>query len=329
MHRFLVLFAFGLVAVAQAAPFSEESNLAWRLFKTQHEKLYADETEEVARRAIFERNLAIIKKHNKLYSAGLVSYDIAVNKFADMHISEVLGGGLKMPAFKSEPVYVSGKDLDLGHKDWRKLDGVVTPVKDQGQCGSCWAFSATGSLEGQWKLKKNESVSLSEQQLVDCSGGYGNYGCDGGWMEYAYNYIAKAGGIESEKDYPYKAYDGSCKFEKSKVVSTDRAYHFISSGNEKELTEAIANVGPIAIAIDAEDSFQFYSHGVFVDNYCSSSRLDHGVLAVGFGTDSEQGDYYIVKNSWGSDWGESGYIRMARNHNNMCGVATHALYPLL
>jgi len=329
MHRSLVLFALGLVAVAQAAPFSEESNLAWRQFKIQHEKLYGDVKEESSRRAIFEENLNIIKQHNELYSAGRVSYAMAVNKFADMHVSEVLGGGMNMPAFKSAPVYVSGKDSDLGHKDWRKVDGVVTPVKDQGQCGSCWAFAATGSLEGQWKLKKNASVSLSEQQLVDCSGSYGNYGCNGGLPDQAYNYIRAVGGIECETAYPYTAYDGSCKFNKDKVVSTVQGHHMISAGDEKELTETIAKVGPVAVGIDAERDFQLYSHGVFVSEYCSSESLDHGVLAVGFGTDSAEGDYYIVKNSWGGDWGESGYIRMARNHDNMCGIATYAMYPLV
>jgi len=329
MNRCLILLALGLVAVGHAAPLSEDSTWAWQQFKSIHGKHYEDRQEEDARKLIFEKNLVEIQKHNELYSAGLETYAQAVNHLSDMHLHEVLGAGLLMPNITTEPAYVSGEDLNAGHVDWRERSGVVTPVKNQGQCGSCWAFAATGSLEGQWMLRKRHAVSLSEQQLVDCSKNFGNNGCHGGMMDRAYHYIRYAGGIQSERDYPYRGYDDYCHFKRSQAVATVRGIHDIRSGDERELTQAVQTVGPVAVAIMVTSNFQRYSHGVLVDPTCNSYSINHGVLVVGFGTDSGAGDYYIVKNSWSARWGEAGYIRMARNRGNMCAIATVASYPLV
>jgi cathepsin L len=209
--------------------------------------------------------------------------------------------------------------------DWRQK-GYVTPVKDQAQCGSCWSFSSTGSIEGQNFKKTGKLVSLSEQQLVDCSNQEGNQGCGGGWMDQAFQSVIRMGGIMSEADYKYSAQDGTCKFDASKVVCKLSGYQDIEK-NEESLQEAVATVGPISIALDATGFF-LYKSGIFDDDNCQQNAPDHAILVVGYGAEGAK-DFWTVKNSWGTTWGEAGYIRLHRNANNLCGLANYATYPIV
>ncbi|XP_078367909.1 cathepsin L-like [Oculina patagonica] len=309
----------------------DEYQEQWQAWKTFHAKKYETDTEETARYAIWRDNLRKIQQHN---SEGH-SYTLAMNQFGDLTVDEYRFFFLGLRAHYSNETEKEGSTflppsgLTLPDTvDWR-TKGYVTGVKNQGQCGSCWAFSATGSLEGQHFKKTGKLVSLSEQNLVDCSTSYGNYGCEGGLMDDAFKYIKANKGIDTEASYPYKAKDGRCHFKKENVGATDTGYVDIKQGSESSLQSAVATVGPISVAIDAShESFQFYHKGVYNERACSRTQLDHGVLAVGYGT-SDSKDYWLVKNSWGTSWGMQGYIMMSRNRNNQCGIATSASYPLV
>ena len=216
--------------------------------------------------------------------------------------------------------------------DWREA-GVVTPVKNQAKCGSCWAFSSTGAIESHWALAKDTVAPLlSAQQLVDCAGDFNNFGCNGGLPSQAFEYLKHVGGLQTEIDYPYKAVDGTCYFDKKKVaVTVSSGSANITQGDEKSLLEAVVNKGPVSIAYQVIAGFKDYAGGVYVAEGCKTDpdSVNHAVLAVGYGTDKKTGlDYWLVKNSWGNAWGESGYFRIKRGVN-MCGVATCASYPLI
>jgi len=199
--------------------------------------------------------------------------------------------------------------------------GAVTKVKNQGQCGSCWAFSTTGAVEGAEFLAGGQLESYSEQQLVDCSTSFGNMGCNGGLMDYAFKYI-ETNPLELEADYPYTARDGSCHYVKTKGVGKVKSYADVTPNQVAALKAAVTQQ-PVAIAIEADQSaFQMYTSGVITKG--CGTQLDHGVLAVGYGTENGV-DYFLVKNSWGAGWGDQGYVKIGTN--NVCGILMAASYP--
>jgi cathepsin L len=331
-----LLLAFALLGFAAA---SYQDFLTWARI---HGKTY--ESDEIALRyRVWLKNSRFIEKHN----AEGHPYTLAMNEFGDLHNEEfkaVYLGYRSTDAKAQRSLFEAPVSTNLpSSMDWRDR-GAVTPIKNQGQCGSCWSFSATGSMEGAHFLSTNDLVGLSEQNLVDCSQKEGNEGCNGGLMDDAFEYVIKNNGIDTEASYPYNAVQGTCRFNSANVGATISSYQDIASGNETALEAAVATIGPISVAMDASSSsFQFYSSGIYWSYFCSPTALDHGVLAVGYGAttktsstflESKSGswngmDYWIVKNSWGTTWGQQGYFWLARNDDNMCGVATDASYPIV
>ncbi|XP_030250979.1 cathepsin L1-like [Sparus aurata] len=325
----VLLFSLCLGA---AATLDSKLDFQWDLWKKTHEKTYQNEVEEVSRRELWEENLMLITKHNLEASMGLHTYEMGMNYMGDLTPEEFL---------QSYATYIPPTDIPRapspfngtssprvpGTIDWRKK-GYVTKVKNQGRCGSCWAFSAVGALEGQLFKKTGKLVDLSPQNLVDCSFKYGNLGCKHGWAHKAFQYVMDNQGIDSEASYPYTGRESKCSYDSRYRAANCSQYYFLPQGDERALKQALATIGPISVAIDSSrNGFQFYKRGVYTDPSCAK-ETNHVVLAVGYGTLNGQ-DYWLVKNSWGTNWGEEGYIRMARNKNDQCGIAMYACYPTM
>jgi C1A family cysteine protease len=297
---------------------------AWTHYKSRYNKSYQHDVEWY-RFSNFKANLIKMGEYNDKLEAGEITYTVGMNEFADMDQKEFKE---KMLGTKVQTTKTNVKTLTntvAASVDWT-TKGAVTPVKNQGQCGSCWAFSTTGSLEGAAFNKNGKLQSFSEQQLVDCSGDFGNEGCNGGLMDSAFSYVEK-NGITLESSYKYTAADGTCSYKTSDSVFKNSAHTDVPASDPAQLAAAV-NLGPVSIAIEADQfGFQFYSGGVF-SGACGTS-LDHGVLLVGYGTDAGK-DFWKVKNSWGGSWGEQGYIRFIKTDAagpGQCGLQLQASYP--
>ncbi|XP_066992744.2 cathepsin L [Anabrus simplex] len=330
----LIVVLCTILAVSQALSYSELVKQEWNTFKLQHRKKYASPREEEYRMQIFMETANKIAKHNEAFARGEVSYKMGLNKFADMTNEEFIN---TMTGYRPNKLvrsrglnYTRQNNVRLPSSvDWRQ-QGAVTSVKNQGRCGGCWAFSSTGAIEGQHFRKTGKLVSLSEQNLLDCAIDYPNDGCYGGDMGAAFQYVIDNGGIDTEDSYPFEERNGRCRYNAQNIGATISNYVSISSGDQAALKEAVANVGPVSVAMNAGlDSFGYYASGIYYDADCKGQYwyLNHAVLVVGYGTE-DGSDYWIVKNSWGDDWGESGYFRISTKNNN-CGIATEPVYPLV
>ncbi|KAI2664464.1 Procathepsin L [Labeo rohita] len=312
MRVYLAAFTLCLSAVFAAPTLDQQLDDHWEQWKSWHSKKY-HEKEEGWRRMVWEKNLRKIKLHNLEHSMGKHTYRLGMNHFGDMtheEFRQVMNG--------------------YKHKNERRFRGSLFMEPNFLEVPN----NTTGAMEGQMFRKTGTLVSLSEQNLVDCSRPEGNEGCNGGLMDQAFQYIKDQNGLDSEEAYPYLGTDDQpCHYDPKYSAANDTGFVDIPSGKERALMKAIAAVGPVSVAIDAgHESFQFYQSGIYYEKDCSSEELDHGVLAVGYGFDGEDVDgkkYWIVKNSWSENWGDKGYIYMAKDRHNHCGIATAASYPLV
>ncbi|XP_069905932.1 procathepsin L isoform X2 [Oryctolagus cuniculus] len=295
---FLAVLCSGMISAAPTPDHSLDTR--WRQWLAAHKRRYGVREEEW-RRAVWEKNMQMIEKHNREYSQGKHGFTMAMNAYGDMTNEEfrlMMNGFENQNHKRGEEFHNSLLFKIPAFLDWRER-GYVTPVKNQELCGSSWAFSATGALEGQMFRKTGRLVSLSEQNLVDCSWPQGNQGCSGGLMDYAFQYVKDNRGLDSEESYPYEQRKGSCKYNPRFSAANVTGFVDVSK-DEKALMEAVATVGPVSVGIaTTPESFLFYEGGIYYDPKCSSENVNHAVLVVGYGFEevgSKNNKYWLIKN---------------------------------
>ncbi|KAE8573296.1 digestive cysteine proteinase 1 [Halyomorpha halys] len=337
MKLFVTLSCLSVLVILSAAAPSKNELEEWTKFKVTYDKKYSS-AEEGRKMEIFLENKKRVEEHNQRYKKGLVSFSMSLNKFSDLTEDEFRsmktgfinsGKPSRKPILKTKQSLLRRGDVPQSF-DWRDKNA-VTPIKDQKQCLSCWIFSAVGAVESQHFIKTGQLVTLSEQNVLDCVNAPVDTGhCRVGWMDTAFEYILN-NGIDTEESYPYEAEIKECRFDAANVGATITGYADLPSGDEKVLKTAVATVGPVSVAIDSMDgNFQHYQSGVYYSENCQNTedKLDHALLIIGYGKENGQ-PYWLVKNSWGTTWGEDGFAKIARNKDNHCGIATKPSYPVI
>lgn len=325
-----LIFIFGALASQASARTLPGSSMRARHeeWMTQYGRVYKDAKEKEMHFNIFKENVEHIESFNKF---GSKPYKLGINQFTDLTNEEFKASRNGIKGHKRSPKaavsfrYENFTDVPTS-MDWRAM-GAVTAIKDQGQCGSCWAFSAVAAVEGITQITTSMLISLSEQELIDCNTGGSSQGCEGGNMDDAFGFIVQ-NGLTTEANYPYQGSDGTCNTDmEGNNAASISSYEDVPTNNEQALMQAVANQ-PISVYIDASDpSFQSYSSGIYTGD-CGTT-LDHGVVVVGYGEDNGM-NYWLVKNSWGSQWGEEGFIRMQKDIDageGLCGIAMAPTYP--
>lgn len=299
MKIILLIASFGcLIHFSNAFPSQEQQE--WENYKVKFEKVYKNETEDQERFEIWQITTKLVENHNKKFANGEESYSMVVNGAADLKELEFenlyLGLNLRRSLEPIEDYVVYNLSEPAPESfDWSQK-GAVTPVKHQGKCGSCYAFSAVGAIEGQLFRKTGKLLRLSEQQALDCSREFENWGCKGGFPENVFKSIQAQGGINSEESYPYTAVESGCAI-KNDFIAKTAGFTWIKPKDEDQLLKALVTAGPVSVAIKAQKTFSLYANGVYDDSSCTSKGLSHAVLLVGYGKENGK-DYWLIKNSW-------------------------------
>ncbi|XP_030379623.1 cathepsin L1 [Scaptodrosophila lebanonensis] len=335
MWRLVIIFSIFCISAINSD--SSESEIitdeGFENFKKANNKNYARVYDEIRSYKAYEENQKVVEEHNKRFQSGECSFRLATNTLADMNTDSYLKGYLRLLKSQRQPNSTEENAADIVGSplmsnlpeslDWR-TKGFVTEPQNQQSCGSCYAFSIAQSIEGQVFKRTGRILSLSVQQIVDCSVSFGNQGCTGGSLRNTLRYLQSTGGIMRSKDYKYTARKGRCQFVRELAVVNVTSWAILPPNDENAIQAAVTHIGPVAVSINATPkTFQLYSDGVYDDPACSSDTVNHAMLVIGYGK-----DYWILKNWWGEKWGERGYMKL-RKGRNLCGVANYAAYAVV